>query len=219
MGGKADSDSALTRYSEIYIKNVYSQTAPVNISHITSDNQSSNQYRKSDCKLRGQATERKCQASPYAIPPRGHRPPRTARGRVIRLNLRPCRSQPVASRRGHRDRDCHRRPPPLKPPRTPHAGVSGSRNSNHLKAEPGRNRKPVLPLTGARAGGAPGIDDSGGRKDLKGILQRCRAKKTGTEDGPPYLWAGVAALAIGILYTVTTGRCDDCASDRIESVQ
>ncbi len=39
--------------------------------------------------------------------------------------------------------------------------------------------------------------------DLKGILQRFRANKAETEDGPPYLWAGVTALAIGILYAVT----------------
>ncbi|MYI06876.1 MAG: DUF2723 domain-containing protein, partial [Gemmatimonadetes bacterium] len=44
---------------------------------------------------------------------------------------------------------------------------------------------------------------SGGQMDLTGMLQRRRANKTGSEDGPPYLWAGVVALAIGILYAVT----------------
>ena len=39
--------------------------------------------------------------------------------------------------------------------------------------------------------------------DLKAILQRRNANPDGAEDGPPYLWASVTALAIGILYAVT----------------
>ena len=37
----------------------------------------------------------------------------------------------------------------------------------------------------------------------KSTPQRRPTTKTGSGDGPPYLWAGLAALAIGILYAVT----------------
>ncbi|MYD12874.1 MAG: DUF2723 domain-containing protein, partial [Gemmatimonadetes bacterium] len=39
--------------------------------------------------------------------------------------------------------------------------------------------------------------------DLRALLQRRRANQAESEDAPPYLCAGVTALAIGILYAVT----------------
>ncbi|MCY4574596.1 MAG: DUF2723 domain-containing protein, partial [Gemmatimonadetes bacterium] len=39
--------------------------------------------------------------------------------------------------------------------------------------------------------------------NLKAMKQPPNANPNGPEDGPPYLWAGVTALAIGILYAVT----------------
>ncbi|MCY4571422.1 MAG: DUF2723 domain-containing protein, partial [Gemmatimonadetes bacterium] len=38
---------------------------------------------------------------------------------------------------------------------------------------------------------------------MKAKPQSPNANPNGPEDGPPYLWAGVTALAIGILYAIT----------------